>query len=106
MVELKHDLHEQKDMIIISVTDYGLGIKKKNQRKLFKMFGAIKYQKKQINIQGIGLGLVICKMIVSKFNGIIDFISKYKKGSTFYFTFQLDQLNVEEAQRYYKKESS
>jgi K+-sensing histidine kinase KdpD len=51
------------------------------------MFGSIKNVKKKINTQGIGLGLVISKLIVNKFNGYIDFKSKYKRGSTFFYTF-------------------
>jgi signal transduction histidine kinase len=42
-------------------------------------------------MKGIGLGLVICKLIVSKFNGHINFISKYGKGTTFYFTFEIER---------------
>lgn len=34
---------------MISVIDNGIGIKKKNHKKLFKMFGSIKDQKKKIN---------------------------------------------------------
>ena len=41
-------------------------------------------------MNGIGLGLVISKMIVTQFEGTIDFISKYEEGSTFYFTFKLE----------------
>ena len=63
-----------------------MGIKDEDQDKLFKMFGSIKNEQKKINIQGIGLGLVICKLIVEKFHGEIDFISKHKKGSTFFFS--------------------
>jgi signal transduction histidine kinase len=59
----------------VSITDSGIGIKKKNKKKLFKMFGSIKDEKKKINTNGIGLGLVISKLIVNKFGGIIDFIS-------------------------------
>ena len=44
-------------------------------------------------MNGIGLGLVISKMIVSKFNGSIDFISKYGKGSTFFFTFEIYEFD-------------
>ena len=40
-------------------------------------------------MNGIGLGLVICKLIVTKFNGEINFISEYGKGTTFYFTFEV-----------------
>ena len=60
------------------MVDNGLGIKKKNHKKLFKMFGSIKDQKRKINTNGIGLGLVISKMLVTKFEGEIDFQSKYK----------------------------
>jgi K+-sensing histidine kinase KdpD len=43
-----------------------------------------------MNTSGIGLGLVISKLIVSKFDGIIDFVSKYKEGSTFFYTIVLN----------------
>ena len=57
------------------------------------MFGSIKDEAKKVNVQGVGLGLVICKLIVEKFEGNIDFISKYKKGSTFFFTFKLEETD-------------
>ena len=57
------DLSE-KDKLIVSVTDLGLGIEEVNQDKLFKLFGSIKDEEKKINTQGIGLGLVISKLIV------------------------------------------
>jgi signal transduction histidine kinase len=44
-------------------------------------------------MNGIGLGLVISKLIVGKFNGTIDFLSTYGKGSTFYFTFEVLQFD-------------
>ena len=40
------------------------------------MFGSIKDEEKKLNLKGIGLGLVISKLIVEKFSGCIDFISK------------------------------
>jgi K+-sensing histidine kinase KdpD len=75
--------------------DTGIGIKKKNKKKLFKLFGSIKDEKKQINTKGIGLGLVISKLIISKFNGFIDFVSKYKKGSTFFYTIEVENFDFE-----------
>ena len=77
----------EEDFVRLSVIDNGLGIKNKDQDKLFKLFGSIKDKKKQLNTNGIGLGLVISKLIVNKFNGYIDFLSKYRKGSTFFYTF-------------------
>lgn len=41
------------------------------------MFGSIKDEHKQINVHGVGLGLVISKLIVNKFKGEIDFISMH-----------------------------
>jgi signal transduction histidine kinase len=75
------------NFVRLSVVDNGIGIKIKDQDKLFKLFGSIKDEKKKINTNGIGLGLVISKLIVNKFGGYIDFISKFKKGSTFFYTF-------------------
>jgi signal transduction histidine kinase len=88
LVELQHQ-DDTEDIVRISVTDNGVGIKKKDQSKLFQLFGSIKDEKKKINTSGIGLGLVISKLIVLKFEGLIDFVSKYKFGSTFFFTIQL-----------------
>jgi signal transduction histidine kinase len=94
--KLKAEQILETDKIRISVTDNGLGIKKKNQGKLFQMFGTFKNSKRGINTKGIGLGLVICKLIVGNFNGQIKFHSKYKAGTTFFFTFEVSPLNPEE----------
>ena len=57
---------------------------------MFQLFGSHKNVKKKINSDGIGLGLMISKMIVENFNGGINFASLYKKGSIFYYTFKLE----------------
>ena len=64
-----------------------MGIKDEDKPKLFKLFGSIKDEKKKINIGGIGLGLVISKMIVEKFDGHINFNSEHHKGSQFTYSF-------------------
>jgi signal transduction histidine kinase len=81
----------ERDKLRISVTDIGLGIRKRDQSSMFKMFGTIKDTKRGINTKGIGLGLVISKLIVEKFNGEIHFFSKYKKGTTFFYTFEMEK---------------
>jgi signal transduction histidine kinase len=50
---------EQQDKLVISVLDTGIGIKDKDQKQLFKMFGTLK-NTQQMNTNGIGLGLFIC----------------------------------------------
>ena len=54
---------------------------------MFKLFGSQKNENKKINTEGIGLGLMISKMIVENFQGTINFTSEYQKGSIFYYTF-------------------
>lgn len=68
--------------------DTGIGIPKENQDKLFKLFGFLK-DHKQMNVNGVGLGLMISKLIVEKFDGNISFVSEEDQGSTFTFTFKL-----------------
>lgn len=75
-------------MIRISVTDTGVGIKIEDQQKLFKQFGFLDATR-EINTQGIGLGLHICKLLVAQFDGEVSCVSKFGEGSTFTFTFKL-----------------
>ena len=53
----------QHGALEVQVIDNGIGIKKENQEKLFKMFGFLE-DTKEINTKGIGLGLSICRQIV------------------------------------------
>ena len=69
---------ESKQQVKITVADNGYGIKPEDQPKLFKLFGCVKDQKQNINTNGIGLGLVISKLIVNKFDGKISFKSEYQ----------------------------
>lgn len=82
---------------MISVSDNGEGIDPVDQKKLFKVFGVIKDIKRGINTKGIGLGLAICKLIVQRFGGKIDYYSEKGVGSTFFFTFKVQRLNPTEA---------
>jgi K+-sensing histidine kinase KdpD len=58
------------------VIDSGIGIALGNQEKLFKLFGFVD-DNQQMNTSGIGLGLMISKLIVEKYDGQIDFESEY-----------------------------
>lgn len=40
--------------------------------------------------------MVISKLIIEKFDGIINFISKWKKGTTFFFTIEVDDYTEAE----------
>jgi CheY-like chemotaxis protein len=86
---------EDKRLIRMSVIDNGAGIMEHHQSKLFQLFSTFKDKEKNINLQGIGLGLAICKLIVQKFDGQIDFLSEFGKGSTFFFTFEVENISDE-----------
>lgn len=89
LVENRSQLNLQA-CLEISVTDNGIGIKEENQSKLFQLFSTFKDTTKQVNLNGIGLGLVICKLIVKKFDGYIDFVSREGEATTFFFSFSLE----------------
>lgn len=93
-VNIEVEIIEENDFefIKISVIDTGIGIAQENQDKLFKLFGFVD-DNQQMNTNGIGLGLMISKLIVNKFNGTINFLSEPGVGSTFMFTFRLDSMN-------------
>ena len=54
------------------------------------MFGCLK-STQQMNTQGIGLGLFICRQIVDQFGGDIFVKSQVDKGTRFTYTFVLDE---------------
>jgi len=76
-----------KDKIIVSVADTGVGISEREQRFLFQRF--LRLSKTQTTKEELGLGLYICHMIVEKHGGRIWVRSKKNKGSTFSFSLPL-----------------
>jgi len=81
-------------VIEIKVEDNGIGIKREDQKKLFKMFGFLD-STKEINTKGIGLGLHICKLITEQFGGSCSVQSAEGVGSVFSFTFHLSEPQLE-----------
>ena len=70
--------------IQISISDNGIGIMDEDVNKIFEKF----YRGNQSRTRpgGIGLGLSICKSIVTAHGGRIWAKAKSEKGTTFYFT--------------------
>lgn len=67
------------------VEDTGIGISQRDMNKLFTAFGQID-TKKNRNVEGTGLGLVITKRLLNLMGGDITVRSKVNEGSTFSFT--------------------
>ena len=73
---------EEEILLLISVSDTGIGIKKEDMERLFESFQQVD-SKRNRNIEGTGLGLTICKKLLELMNGKIWVESEYGKGSTF-----------------------
>ena len=68
--------------LCISVTDTGQGISEENQKHLFEKFKRIE-EKRNRNVEGTGLGLVLVKTLTELMGGKIFVESKEGEGSTF-----------------------
>ena len=73
---------KNKCLLIISVEDTGIGIKKENINKLFQKFERLDVEK-NTTIEGTGLGLAITKKLVDLMHGTINVQSDFGKGSIF-----------------------
>lgn len=71
----------------IEVIDTGQGIPEEKQHLLFHKFSQIDDSNTRMH-DGIGLGLSICKELISFMKGNIGVISEPGKGSNFWFTFE------------------
>ncbi len=71
------------EYVIISVKDTGVGIDPDDLNKLFKI-GENFTRNGTDGEQGTGLGLILCKELISKMNGEIWAESRINTGSTFY----------------------
>jgi len=60
--------YSQPTQVRFYVRDTGIGIKKEDQEKLFKMYGKLEQQDRKINTQGIGLGLTISNTLAELLN--------------------------------------
>lgn len=79
---------QKEKYAVASVQDFGTGIPKNEQKKIFKRFYRLK-NKKEDKPLGFGLGLFITSEIVKRHGGKIWIKSQVGKGSTFYFTIPL-----------------
>ncbi|MCB0630444.1 MAG: tetratricopeptide repeat protein [Saprospiraceae bacterium] len=74
---------EEKKWYCFSVSDNGIGIDPKYHDQIFEMFKRMTTRDKY---EGTGIGLAICKKIVSKYGGVFKVESREGQGSTFSFT--------------------
>ncbi len=75
--------------LLVGVSDQGIGISPEDQARLFQRFERLDLNTGKA-IQGIGLGLNVCRILVEAHGGKIWVESEPGQGSTFYFTLPLE----------------
>lgn len=83
--------HEKNRLLVIKVSDTGLGIPKEKMGMLFQKFSQLSNSPDKL-YGGSGLGLVITKKIVEKMEGHISVESEANVGSTFTVTIPLKEF--------------
>ncbi len=86
--EIKVVARQDRDHLVISVADQGIGISPFGQAKLFELFQQLD-QAGSLRNKGAGLGLLACRRLVEAHGGRIWVESRPDRGSTFFFTLPL-----------------
>lgn len=76
----------------VSIVDFGMGIPKAAQEKIFDRFYRVKEAATEA-VSGIGLGLYICREIIEKHQGRMGVESVQDEGSTFYFELPIYRIS-------------
>ena len=84
-ITLKLDLDNDLQEAVFTVEDTGCGIPSEKQAYIFKRF-----EKLHEGIQGAGLGLSICTLIVENIGGKLQLDPNYTDGARFIFTHPLN----------------
>ena len=78
--------YKENGRYIISIEDFGIGIAKEEQKKIFEKFYRTDKSRNKVS-GGTGLGMAICEKIVKIHNGEIQLISEENKGTTIILLF-------------------
>ena len=78
----------EKNGVVISIGDKGMGIEAKDLKKIFNKFYRVS-QGNRHDVKGFGLGLSYVKLLVEAHRGTIDVKSKVNEGTTFIIFFPL-----------------
>ncbi|HEU5364125.1 MAG TPA: HAMP domain-containing sensor histidine kinase, partial [Hanamia sp.] len=76
-------ISHNNESVTVAVNDKGIGISKESLPYIFERFFRVKKTRK---IEGIGLGLYLCKQIIHAHKGDVWVESEENKGTTFYFS--------------------
>lgn len=78
--------------LYLAVKDFGIGIAKEQQHKIFDKFYRVEENSNRFN--GLGIGLYICSEIIERHGGTIGVNSVVDEGSEFYFIVPIDEETI------------
>lgn len=79
-INIRVSAHTEKQYWVITVTDNGSGIDPSFSEQIFDLFGRAK---PHINIEGSGIGLALCRRIITLHGGTIELVETVEPGSCF-----------------------
>lgn len=80
---------KEKGILYFKIADTGIGIGDEDLQKLFTAFSQVD-TKRNRNVEGTGLGLVICKGLLEQMEGNISIESEYGQGTI--ISFEIPQI--------------
>jgi PAS domain S-box-containing protein len=92
--EVTLEVNRNNQSVTVAVNDKGIGISKESLPYIFERFFRVKKTRK---IEGIGLGLYLCKQIIHAHKGDVWVESEENKGTTFYFSIPLQPAFISAA---------
>jgi PAS domain S-box-containing protein len=87
-IDIGIGIEKTSETITVSVKDQGTGIPTRDLPFIFNRFFRAE---KTRNLEGLGLGLFLCRQIINSHHGLTWAESEEGKGSTFYFSLPLRQ---------------
>ena len=80
--QLSLEVERAGESVLFSVTDCGVGITAEVAQQLFEPFFTTK-------LEGMGLGLSLCRTVVEQHGGILEFERRSPQGTIFRFSLPL-----------------
>ena len=81
------------EMVRVEIADDGGGIPDEAKEKLFQMFYTAQHKRGGDGRRGLGLGLSLCKSIITAHGGTITVRDNLPHGTVFSFTLQAEEVN-------------